>query len=135
MSGSTLNGVRQRRERVRSQPAHKWGAAVAVDFPEDVKARIRQRLALPRVVTSFSTWDLTVGIAPSPQGKLLGITGEFPEWPTYVQDKIMTSLVRDCRCRPKHHVKIVASGCFQDVPWEPAYLRVVVQEFPDEVRH
>lgn len=96
---------------------------------------IKGRIPLVKIQTEWSTWDLIVGVSPQPNGKMLGIEGEFDAWPKYVQDKIMAALVRDCQPAVGNSVKIVASGCYQDVPWEPAYLRVVVMEFPPAPPH
>lgn len=98
-----------------------------------IKARL-SALDAKRVVTNFSTWDLVIGIQPQLDGRMLGLDGEFDDWPEQVKVRIMDALVRDCDCKAGHRIAIVASGCFQDVPWEPCYIRVIVQEFPD-VQH
>lgn len=66
-------------------------------------------------------------------GQFKGIHGEWNDWPPQVRDPIFEAMVRDCIPRPRHGIRVVASGCFQDVPDEPCYLRVVVQEFPEQV--
>ena len=43
--------------------------------------------------------------------------------------------IAECDPKPGYTVRIVQSGCYKDGPGEPFYVRVVVQEFPPEVRH
>lgn len=99
---------------------------------EQVRERLRQIDTFLNQ-TNFQTWDLVVSIAAQADGRMLGIEGEFEAWPNNVKDMILAAMVLDCEPRPGHGIRIVASGCFQDVAYEPAYLRVVVQEFPEKV--
>jgi len=96
--------------------------------------QVRERLrAMDRFLkaSDFGLWDCVIPLGPQADGRYLGIHGGFEDWPRQVQDQIMYALVRDCECRPGYSVKIIASGCVQDVKDEPAYLRVIAQEVPD----
>lgn len=132
MSGSQSNGSKPVRVALRSSlDTEEKPDAIGEAARARIEERFRAMGIVKPTVTGFETWDLVVGIAPQPDGRMLGIEGQFDNWPRHVQDRIMEALVRDCKCRPGHHVRIIMSGCFQDVPWEPAFLRVTVQEFPD----
>lgn len=77
----------------------------------------------------IGVWTIVVNVSA-------GLRGEYADWPPFIQDKIMEAIVRDCEPQRGWSLKIVASGCFQDVPSEPCYIRVVIQEFPSPiVRH
>lgn len=93
------------------------------DLPPDVARKLRALAEFKRNA-NFQTWEMTVSISG-------GLHGGFDDWPAHIQDGIFKAIVMQCDPRPGHNVKIVASGCYQDVPFEPCYLRVVVQEFPD----
>lgn len=101
---------------------------------DQVRARLKALDKFVKETTAFSTWDCVIPIAPH-GGKLLGLEGEYNDWPQYVQDLILAAIVMQCIPKKGYSIKIIASGCYQDVAWEPAYLRIVVQEFPPEVRH
>ena len=101
---------------------------------DQVRERLKMLDRFKKEASNFATWDTVIPIAPH-GGKLLGLEGTFDDWPKYVQDRIMAAIVTQCIPRPGHRIAIVASGCYQDVAWEPAYLRIIVQEFPPLVRH
>ena len=101
---------------------------------EQVREKLKRLDRFIKEANSFATWDTIIPIAPH-GGKLLGLEGEFNDWPKYVQDRIMGAIVTQCIPKPGYRIGIVGSGCYQDVAWEPAYLRIIVQEFPPAVRH
>lgn len=79
-------------------------------------------------VGDFQTWDIQAKIDG-------GLHGGFKDWPANIQDGIMYVISHQCTPKPGYSVRIVSSGCYKDGPGEPFYVRVVVQEFPPEVRH
>lgn len=101
---------------------------------DEVRAKLKALDRFVKETSAFATWDCVIPIVGQ-GGKLLGLHGEFNDWPQYVQDYIMGHLVTQCIPKPSYRIAIVASGCYQDVAWEPCYLRIVVQEFPPIVRH
>lgn len=76
----------------------------------------------------FATWDMVVSISG-------GVHGDIKDWPAQIREPIERAIAEECIPRPGHHVAVVASGCFQDVAYEPCYLRVIVQEFPPLVKN
>jgi len=90
---------------------------------------IKGNLARQRTpkVGEFATWDIQAKVDG-------GLHGGFKDWPANIQDGVMRA-VAECEPKPGYSVRIVSSGCYKDGPGEPFYIRVVVQEFPPEVRH
>lgn len=93
--------------------------------------QVRQRLAaldkFKKEGAHFGTWDMVVSVSG-------GLHGEMNDWPAHIREPILQQIEEQCVPRPGHFVKVVASGCFQDVSYEPCYIRVIVQEFPPIVR-
>lgn len=79
-------------------------------------------------VGEFATWDIQAKVDG-------GLLGGFKDWPPNIQDGIMYVVAHNCIPKTGYSVRIVSSGCYKDGPGEPFYVRVVVQEFPPEVRH
>lgn len=93
---------------------------------------VRQRLAaldeFKKTATGIAVWDLVQNVSG-------GLHGGLDDWPSHMRDAVYRAIEMDCKPRPGWHVKVVASGCFQDDPRDPCYVRVIVQEFPPIVRH
>lgn len=90
---------------------------------DQVRARLKALDEFKKAGRNIGVWDLIVNVSA-------GLQGEMADWPAVIQDSIMQAIVRDCEPKRGWSLKVVASGCFQDVPTEPCYIRVVVQEFP-----
>jgi len=94
--------------------------------------QVRKRLAaldrFKQEAINIGVWDLVVNVSK-------GVNGRIEDWPAAIREPIEAAIARDCIPKPGWHVAVVASGCFQDVAWEPCYIRVIVQEFPPIVRH
>lgn len=95
--------------------------------------RVRERLAhLDRFLkeaSNLGTWDMIVPFMDPTKNRPVGLHGEFKDWPPYVQDVIWKSAALQIEPRKGYGIRVVASGCYQDVPTEPCYLRVVMQEY------
>lgn len=93
--------------------------------------QVRKRLAsldhFKKNATNNATWDMVVNVSG-------GLHGEIKDWPAQIREPIERAVVADCIPRPGYHVGVIASGCFQDTPFEPCYIRVIVQEFPPIVK-
>lgn len=94
--------------------------------------QVRKRLAaldhFKKNAVGFAIWDMVINVTG-------GLHGGLDDWPAYIRDPIMKAIERDCIPeKPGYHIKVIASGCFQDVKSEPCYLRVIVQEFPPIVK-
>ncbi len=99
---------------------------------DQVRERLKKLDAFIKEGSNFATWDMVIHIADGNM-QFTGLHGEFADWPQQVQEEIFAAMVMQCVPRPGHSIKIVTSGCYQEMPAEPCYLRVVVQEFPDRV--
>lgn len=95
---------------------------------EQVKRRLAALDEFKKTATGIAVWDLVVNVSG-------GLRGNLEDWPSHIQDGIYRAIEHDCVAKPGWQIKVVASGCFQDDPREPCYIRVIVQEFPPFVRH
>lgn len=103
------------------KPKVDWNVAKKLS-PSQVR-RYQQLMKFP-MRSAFDTWTLAVNITGF-------LEGELEDWPNHIQDALLKACEQQCVPRAGQHVKIVAARCYQDVPNEPAYLRVVAQAFPN----
>ena len=99
---------------------------------DQVRERLAKLDAFIKEGSHFQTWDMVVPFVDG-NNQFKGLEGVFTDWPKQVQDAIGTQMILQCVPRKGHIIKIVASGCYQEAITEPCYLRVVVQEFPEQV--
>lgn len=97
---------------------------------DQVRARLKALDVFRDQAYHFAYWDMVVSISG-------GVHGKIEDWPAQVRDPIEREIERQCVPRAGYSVAVVASGCFQDTPYEPCYIRVIVQEFPPKpkLRH
>lgn len=77
-----------------------------------------------RKMGSWDTWICTVDLSGF-------LEGDFKDFPSHIQDGIHRAMEMQCKAQPGQHIQLVVAKCYQDMPDEPPYLRIVVQAFPN----